>query len=221
MIQLEPEIYEWQGAPEILKENYFKINRTSSIYIKELSIDTKYKGVVLVGDVEVLVDTIIYTQSQGAFGDTIQFNGVNLVILGLKLEDIQSYINSASLSADEILKVDNEASKIIRKMKTRLGDDSTNISMETDSDPKYIIFGRKNFFLVSTANELVLIHKKRVSVRKKDSNLVQIDSDTGITIVDKDKCFNIGGPGTKLNHSILGDLGVKISSIVLDNLVWE
>ncbi|MCK4849114.1 MAG: hypothetical protein KAT16_08825, partial [Candidatus Heimdallarchaeota archaeon] len=98
---------------------------------------------------------------------------------------------------------------------------SASISIDSDSDPKYIIFGRKNFFLISSSEELVLIHKKQISVRKKDSNLVQIDAKNGITIVDKEKVLKIGGPGTKLNHSILGELGVNIASKVLENLIWE
>ncbi len=220
-IRLEPEIYEWQGTPDILVQTYFKVNKTSSIYIKELIIDSKHKGVVLVGKLEVLVDTIIYTKSQGAFGDTVQFIGENLVIIGLTLENLKQNINLVTLTSEETLKVENEASQIIKKVKTRLGDESANISIDSDSDPKYIIFGRKNFFLISSEEELVLIHKKQISVRKKDSSLVQIDANTGITIVDENKCFNIGGPRTKLNNSLLGELGVKISSIVLDNLIWE
>ncbi len=220
-IELEPEIYEWRGTPEILIEDYFKVTKTSSLYIKELIIDSKQKGIVIVGDVEVLVDTIIYTQSQGAFGDVIQFKGSNLVILGLTTEDLQNNVNIVTLSTDESLRVENEASKIIKKAKMRLSDESATISVDSDSDPKYIIFGRKNFFLIGSSKELVLIHKKQILVRKKDSNLVQIDAKNGITIVDKEKCLRIGGPRTKLNHSILGELGVNIASKVLENLIWE
>ena len=219
--ELEPEIYEWQGTPEILLEDYFKVIKSSSIYIKEITIDSKYKGIVIVGDVEVLVDTMVYTQSQGAFGDNIQFMGTNLVILGLTLENLMQHVNKVNLSSDESSKVEKEASQIIKKAKMRLSDESASISIDSDSDPKYIIFGRKNFFLISSSEELVLIHKKQISVRKKDSNLVQIDAKNGITIVDHEKCLRIGGPGTKLNHSILGELGVNIASKVLENLIWE
>jgi len=220
-IKLGPEIYEWQGEDELLTEEYFKVKKTSSVYIKELTIDSKLKGIVIVGDIEVLVDTVIYTQSQGAFGDTIQFIGSNLVIAGLTVENIQEYINIVSLDSEESLRVENEASKIIKKVKMRLSDGSTNISIDSDSEPKYIIFGRNNFFLISSSKELVLIHKKQISVRKSDSNLVQIDAKNGITIVDKEKCLQIGGPGTKLNHLMLGELGVNIASKVLENLIWE
>ena len=81
-----------------------------------------------------------------------------------------------SLDSEESLRVENEASKIIKKVKMRLSDGSTDISIDSDSEPKYIIFGRKNFFLISSSKELVLIHKKQISVRKSDSNLVQIDA---------------------------------------------
>jgi hypothetical protein len=220
-IELGPEIYEWQGKDEILTEEYFKVKKTSPIYIKELTIDSKMKGIVLVGNIEVLVDTIIYTKSQGAFGDTIQFIGSNLVIAGLTLDDIQNFLNVVSLSSDESIRVENEASNIIKKVKMRLSDESATISVDSDSDPKYIIFGRKNFFLISSSKELVIIHKKQISVRKEDSSLVQIDEHNGITIVDKEKCLTIGRPGTKLNQLMLGKLGVNIASKVLENLIWE
>lgn len=219
--ELEPEIYEWQGTPEILIEDYFKVEKTSSIYIKELTIDSKRKGIVIVGDVEVLVDTVIYTQSQGAFGETIQFMGSNLVIIGLTLEDLQQQISIVTLNSDESLRVENEASQIIKKAKMRMGDGSADISIDSDSDPKYIIFGRNNFFLIASNKELVLIHKKQISVRKGDSKLVQIDTKNGVTIVDKEKCLRIGGSGSKLDHSVLGSLGVNIASKVLENLIWE
>ena len=221
MMELESEVYEWRGTPEILIEDYFKVMKTSSIYIKELTIDSKHKGIVIVGDVEVLVDTVIYTQSQGAFGETIQFMGSNLVIIGLTLEDLQQQTNIITLNSEESLRVENEASQIIKKAKMRMSDESANISIDSDSDPKYIIFGRKNFFLIGSKEELVLIHKKQISVRKKDSKLVQIDAKNGITIVDKEKFLRIGGCGTKLDHSILGELGVNIASKVLGNLIWE
>lgn len=220
-IDLGSEIYEWQGTHEILIEDYFKVGKTSSIYIKELTIDSKQKGIIIVGDVEVLVDTVIYTQSQGAFGETIQFNGSNLVIIGLTLEDLQQQTSIVTLNSVESLKVENEASQIIKKLKMRMSEGCTNISIDSDSDPKYIIFGRKNFFLVATNNELVLIHKKQISVRKEDSKLVQIDAKKGITIVDKEKCLRISGSGTKQDHSVLGNLGVNIASKVLENLIWE
>ena len=220
-IQLKPEIYEWQGATEILTEDYFKVNKTGSMFLKEITFDFKYKGIVLVGNVEVITDTVIYTKSRGAFGDTVHFNGANLVIIGLTLEELSQHINLATLNTRESLNVEKEASNIIKKVKTRLSDESIDINIEADSDPKYIIFGRKNFFLISSKEELVLIHRKQIAVRKKDSSLVQIDANTGITIVDKEKCFTIGGPCNKLDHSILGEIGLKISSAVLDNLVWE
>lgn len=220
-IELGPEIYEWKGKTEILTEDYFKVIKTSPIYIKELTIDFKLKGIVIVGAVEVLVDTVIYTQSQGAFGDTVQFMGLNLVIAGLTVENLQENVKIVSLNSEESLRVENEASKIIKKVRMRLSDGSTEISVDSETDPKYIIFGRKNFFLISSSKELVLIHKKQISVRKSDSNLVQIDAKNGITIVDKEKCLQIGGPGTKLNHLMLGELGVNIASKVLENLIWE
>ena len=220
-IELEPEIYEWQGTPEILAENYFKVMKSSSIYIKELIIDSRHKGVVIVGNVEVIADTMIYTKSQGAFGETIQFMGSNLVIIGLTLEDLHQRVSMVTLNSEESLRVENEAYNIIKKAKMRLSDESVTISIDSDPDPKYIIFGRKNFFLVASNNELVLIHKKQISVRKKDSKLVQIDAKDGITIVDKEKCLRIGGSGTKLDHSVLGNLGVNIASKVLENLIWE
>jgi hypothetical protein len=221
VLELGNEIYEWTGQSIVLLEDYFKITSEQPLYIKEIFSDSELQGVVLLGNLDILVDSVVYTKDHGAFGDTTQFLGTGLVVFGFKISDIESSIREAVMSFDELIKINQEASQILKKAKSNLEDESTNIQFDDDPDMKYIIFGKRDFLLISSNKQFVLIHKKQLSIRKGDDSLVQIDKNDGIAIANKDRILRIGCPSSESAFSFLGELGVNIASKVLESLIWE
>ncbi len=215
-------IYEYLGLPEIINTSSYKILISSKSNIVELITESELNGIIVLGSVEVIVDTLIHTKNYGSVGDTIQFRGTNLVILGLniaqlgsKLQEISSFDKSYE---DSMIK----AKDMIKKINKTIEDPETRISFGKEDDEKirHFIFGRRNFLLIGSDSKLVLIHRKKVSVKEGESKLIQIDPETGILIANYDKVINIGG-GKKDRYSFLGKLGVNIAASVLDEVLWD
>jgi hypothetical protein len=220
-LELGQDIYEWSDPSTVLIEDYYKIVTNQILYLKEVISDSDLRGVVLIGDLNIIVDSVIYTKSQGAFGETTHFQGSTLVVFGLEISMIESSIRKVVLDTEKVNALNQEADQILNKVKTNLACETTNIHFDDDPETKYIIFGRKNFFLIGSKSNFVLIHKKQVSIRKGNNNLVQIDKNKGITISNKEKVLRIGGTNYDSAFSCLGELGVNIASKVLESLVWE
>ncbi len=223
-IQLEEILYDWHGEPEILSTPYYKITLTSPAKIMEITTDLpSTDGIVILGGLEVIVDSIVYTKSHGAVGNTTNFSGINLVILGLSIANLESSLRKSNLSEEEAQEFKSQAEAIISKFKSRVEDPNMNISLDDDDDEfHHMIFGRRNFFLIGGihSKKFVLIHKKQISIREGEYKLVQIDPVEGITIAKRDKVLNIGGVRNNLG-SLVGEFGVNIASSVLDHILWD
>jgi hypothetical protein len=80
-IHLGEILYDWQGEPEILATPHYKITLPKPAKIMEITTDFPTSdGIVILGDVEAIVDSIVYTKSHGAVGNTTNFKGTNRVI---------------------------------------------------------------------------------------------------------------------------------------------
>ncbi len=217
-VQLGERIYEWIDSPEILSTDYYKISARNPLKLIEVITDELH-GVILLGKVEAIVDTLIYNNEHGDIGTTVEFSGTNLVIFGLTLKNIGDSIITYNPPDEEKEFLFSEAKKIIAKLKSTIIDKKASINFdEDDEDLKYIIFGRRRFLLVGSETNVVLIHDKQIAVRKGESKLVLIDPVEGIIVAEKDKYLKIGGKG---GYSGLGNLGVNIASSILDGLLWE
>ncbi|MFX0204722.1 MAG: hypothetical protein ACFFDT_01960 [Candidatus Hodarchaeota archaeon] len=223
-IHLGETLYDWQGEPDILSTPHYKITITGSAKIIEINTDFQANdGIVILGNVEAIVDSIVYTKSHGAVGNTTNFKGVNLVILGLSAGDLESSLVKSDLPVEETQKFRNQAEAIISKFKRRVEDPNMNISLDDEDDEfRHMIFGRRNFFLVGGlhSKKFVLIHKKQISIRDGEYKLVQIDPVEGIIIAKRDQVLNIGGARNNLG-SLIGEFGVNIASSVLDHIFWD
>lgn len=188
----------------------------------ELSINSSTKGIVLLGQIEVVTDALVYTTSHGAVGNTINFLGTNLVIIGLSLTQLTNSLKKSDLSEEKVLYWKNKAESMISKLKSRIEDRSCcmNFSFDDKEDFEYLIFGRRNFLLVGSEKKFVLFIDKQISIREGDK-LVQIDPYNGILIAKQDKILNIGGTSRTNLGSLLGELGVNITSSVLDQVLWD
>jgi hypothetical protein len=220
-LELAEETHSWRELTPILNEKYFRISNNGEIYLKEIKSNSKLNGVVLVGEIDILVDTVVYTQSQGAFGETLQFIGSSLVILGVQLKDFDENIRDIILPHETELKVREKAEKLLKKVKNRINDDSVHLEIGEDPEVQYIIYGLKDFFLVGSTKNIVLIHKKQISVRTGENNLVQVDPENGVTIVNKEKCLRVKGPSTESSESVLGEIGVSFASKILETFIWD
>ncbi|UCG02118.1 MAG: hypothetical protein JSW11_21320 [Candidatus Heimdallarchaeota archaeon] len=223
-IQLGDILYDWYGEPEILSTPYYKIILTKPAKIMEITTDLpSTNGIVILGDIEAIVDSIMYTKSHGAVGNTTNFSGTNLVILGLSIANLESSLKKSDLPDEEDQKFKNQAEAIISKFKRRVEDPNMNISLDNEDDEfHHMIFGRRNFFLIGGihSRKFVLIHKKQISIREGEYKLVQIDPVEGITIAKRDNVLNIGGTRNNLG-SLVGEFGLNIASSVLEHLLWD
>ncbi|MFW9903780.1 MAG: hypothetical protein ACFFFH_05570 [Candidatus Thorarchaeota archaeon] len=223
-IHLGEALYDWQGELEILETPYYKIILPKPAKIMEITTDfPSSNGIVILGDIEAVVDSLVYTKSHGAIGNTTNFKGINLVILGLSITDLESSLVQSNLSVEEAQKFSSQAEAIISKFKKRLEDHKMNISLDNeDNEFCHMIFGRRNFFLIGSlhSKKFVLIHKKQISIREGEYKLVQIDPVEGITIAKRDQVLHIGGARNNLG-SLIGEFGVNIASSVLDHLIWD
>ncbi len=220
-LELGDQIFSWNGSSEILDEKYFQVKKLENINLIELTSDSKLDGVVLVGKISIVVDSVVYTQSHGAIGETTEFLGSSLAILGLKLTDVQKFLHKEFYDSHEAESIRKEANQLIGKLRDNLTNKTTNINFEKDSDVSYIIFGKSNLFLLGSTDQVILIHKKKISVRKGENSLVQVDPHNGITIANEEKCIRIGSQRKGTDLSFLGELGVNIASKVLDSILWE
>ncbi len=219
-IQITHDIFEWNGGPEILKNPYYKVCLDSKARILGLETDSSIEGIIILGDVEAIVDSIIYTKSHGAIGNTTNFTGTNLVIFGLSVTILKDFLVKLDLTEQEHLQYKEEAETMLIKLKKTIKSHETSINIDSDDEMEFIIFGRRNFLLVGGQEFFVLIHNKQIAVRKGDSKLIQIDPHDGILIAEKNKVLNIGGSVTK-SRSILGEIGVNLAASLLDNILWE
>ncbi|MFX0182070.1 MAG: hypothetical protein ACFE95_03215 [Candidatus Hodarchaeota archaeon] len=222
-LQLGNDIYDWHGTPEILTTSLYKINLVEPVKIMEVITDSNKEGIVILGRIEAVVDSIIYTRSHGAVGNTTTFSGTNLVILGLSIAQLDRSIKKRNLSDSESFRLKHEAQSMISKLKKRIEDpdSSININFDDEGETDFIIFGRRNFLLIGGENNFVLIHKKQITVRKGDRKLVQVDSNDGILVAEDGKVVQIGGSTRHNLGSILGGFGVNIASSVLNEILWE
>ncbi|NHJ00864.1 MAG: hypothetical protein EAX86_01925 [Candidatus Heimdallarchaeota archaeon] len=219
-IHLGEEIYEWIDTPDILSTVYFKVKGKESIKLIEVRVDKDLTGVILLGRVEVIVDALIYSNTHGDVGTTVEFTGKNLVIFGLTVENITKSIMNYYPTEEETHFLYDEANAMIAKLESTLKDKKASIDFdEDDSNAKYIIFGKRRFLLVGSENNIVLIYDKQIAVRKGESKLILIDPVEGIVIAENEKLLKIGGG--KSGYSILGELGVNIASSVLDGILWD
>ncbi len=220
-LELGDQIYSWQGSTQIIDGTYYQVNSVDKLNVIELKGNGGISGVVLVGKVSIIVDTIIYTQSHGAIGETTEYVGSSLAILGLELSTLKQFLQEEIFDSEVSATVRREADQLISKLKDNLTNKSTNIQFEKDSDINYIIFGKSNLFLIGSTNEFVVIHKKKISVRKGENSLVQVDPIDGIVIANREKCLRIGSQSQGKDLSFLGNLGVNFASKILDAIVWD
>jgi len=215
-------LYEYLGSPEIINTSSYKVLLASESNIIELTTESELDGIVVVGSVEVIVDTLIHTKTYGSVGDTIQFRGSNLVIIGLKIAQLRSELREISSLDKSYEDSMIKAKDMIKKINKTITDPKTQISFEKEGDEKikHFIFGRRNFLLIGSDSKFVLIHRKQVSIKEAESKLIQIDPETGILIANYDKIINIGR-GKKDNYSFLGKLGVNIATSVLNEVLWD
>ena len=223
-INLGETLYDWQGEPDILSTPHYKITITSPAKIMEITTDfSTNDGIVILSNIEAIVDSIVYTKSHGAIGNTTNFKGTNLVILGLSITDLESSLIKSDVPVEEAQEFRNQAETIISKFKKRVEDPDMNISLgDEDEEFRHMIFGRRNFFLLGGlhSKKFVLIHKKQISIRDGEYKLVQIDPVEGIFIAKRDQVLNIGGARNNLG-SLIGEFGVNIASSVLDHILWD
>jgi hypothetical protein len=222
-LQLGNDIFDWHGTPEILATSLYKINLVEPVRIMEVITDSNKEGIVILGRIEAVVDSIIYTSSHGAVGNTTTFSGTNLVVLGLSIAQLDQSIRKSILTETESFRLKHEAQSMISKLKKRIEDpfSSINIDFDDDRESDFIIFGRRNFLLIGGDNNFVLLHKKQITVRKGDRKLVQVDSKDGIPVAEHEKVLQIGGSARHNLGSILGGFGVNIASSVLNEILWD
>ncbi|MHA2347168.1 MAG: hypothetical protein ACXACP_10650 [Candidatus Hodarchaeales archaeon] len=213
--------YFWIGEANILKEDYFKVSKSDNLYVKEITNDFNLKGIILIGNLNVIVDSVIYSSSKGACGDTYQFLGKSLVILGITLEELESSLKIIVAQDERKKNIDDKASVFISNLQKKIHCKSLSVEFEKDEEVKYLIFGKNDFFLIGNNSKFVLIHKKQISIRSGERKLVEISPEVGIRISDKKKSFSIKGPRDASDFSILGEMGVNIASTILENLIWE
>lgn len=220
-LSLGEDIFEWTGISEVLLNPYWKISLTSPARVVEVRNNANSRGIVLLGAVEAVVDSIIST-SKGAVGNTTIFTGTNMVILGLTIEEIQESlirIDSKAEASDELRK---NAEAMITKLQNRLRSSDFNMKFDADEECDYIIFGRRNFLLVSGREKFVLVHRQQISVRTGESKLVQIDPVDGILVASKKRVLNLGNLSPTFNlGGMIGEFGVNITSSVLDHILWD
>lgn len=220
-LQITDDIFEWKGDTEILKNSNYKITVLNQAKIIGVDTDTAIEGIIILGEVEAVVDTIIHTPSHGAVGSTTVFSGTNLVILGLSINDLQDNMVKIQIPEQKLHQLRDEAESMIFKLKRTILRHNSSIGLDNeDEEMEYMIFGRKNFLLIASKEKLVLVHNKQISIRENDFKLVQIDPQDGILIANKDKVFNIGGSASS-KLTCLGKFGVGIATSVLDHILWE
>lgn len=219
-IQLKDDFYEWTGSPEILKSSHFKVTLRNSVKIIGIETDFSTEGVIILGKVEAIVDSLVFTKSHGAVGNTISFSGTNLVIIGLTIADLQEYLSKSELTEQDYSLLKDEADSMISKLNKTIGSPKTSINLDHEDEMEYIIFGKRNFFLITSKNKFVLVHNNQIAIRKGESKLVQIDQQDGILIAERDRVFNIGG-SISTGRSMLGEFGVNIANSVLENILWD
>lgn len=217
---LGDQVYSWQGDHSFLNEKYFQINVNGKLNLLELRGTSKIHGVVLVGKISIIVDSVIYTQSHGAIGETTEFVGSSLAILGMNINSIQQSLKE-EIDPNHSESIKTEADQLITKLRDSLTNKVTNVQFEEDSDGSYVIFGKSDLFLVGSSNELVVVHKKKISVRNGETSLVQVDPKEGIIIANDDECIQIGSKGKGSDLSILGSLGINFASKILDSIIWD
>lgn len=220
-LNLGESTYRWIGEADFLREDYFKITKSNELYVKEISSNFNLQGVVLIGKIDVTVDSIIYTASNGACGDTYQFTGKSLVVFGVTIEKLKTTAKISLLQDQRKQAIDTKAEEIIQNLRDKILSENCCISFDKDDEVKYIIFGKHDFFLTGNASQFVLIHKKHISIRKGEEKLVEISPEVGIRISDKKKSFSINRPRDDSSYSFLGDIGVNIASTILENLIWD
>ena len=186
----------------------------------EVITDDSTNGIVVLGSIEAVVDSIIYTKSHGAVGNTTNFSGKNLVILGLPISQLTEDIKQSVASEEDTQQWKEEARLMIKKLKMRIEEPDSSFNIDFDDHHEFIIFGRRNFLLVGSETKFVLVHKKQISVREGETKLVQIDQD-GIIIAKNKKVLHLGGPSRKNCGNILGEFGVSVASSVLDQILWD
>lgn len=218
-IQLKDDFYEWTGNSEILKCPYFKVTLKNSVKIIGVETDISTEGVIILGKVEAIVDSLVFTKSHGAVGNTVSFSGTNLVIFGLPIADLQKFLAKSELTEQAYSSLKDEADSMISKLNKTIGSQKTSIDLDHEDEMEYIIFGKRNFFLITSKNKFVLVHNKQIAIRKGESKLVQIDPKNGIVIAEKNKVLNIGG-SISTGRSILGEFGLNIANSVLENILW-
>ncbi len=219
-IQLRDDFYEWTGNPEILKSSYFKVTLENKVRIIGIETDFSTEGVIILGKVKAIVDSLVFTKSHGAVGNTISFSGTNLVIIGLTIADLQDSLTKSELTKQDYSLLKDEADSMISKLNKTIMSPKTSINLDHEDDMEYIIFGKRNFFLIASKNKFVLVHNNQIAIRKGESKLVQIDHQDGILIAERDKVLNIGG-SVSTGRSMLGKFGVNIANSVLENILWD
>ncbi|MFW9779850.1 MAG: hypothetical protein ACFFE8_13425 [Candidatus Heimdallarchaeota archaeon] len=220
-LSLGEEFFEWTGNKEVLKTPYWKVTITSPAMVVSVNENLKPRGIVILGKVEAIVDTIVPT-SEGAFGNTTIFDGTNLVILGLTIDDLKDSLFSRGHASESTHEWKQDAQAMIRKLQNRIRSKDFHFELDGDEDFEYVVFGKRNFLLVGDSKKFVLIHRKQIAIRSGEEKLVQIDPIEGILVANKNEVLNIGGYSTSLNlGGMLSDLGLRIASSVLDHVLWD
>lgn len=223
-IDIGEEVFQVIGNSKIIEsQNYSVAPLNESFYIVDLLIDNIPKGCILIGKIKAIVDSLVYTKKYGAIGNPTIFQGSNLTVMGLYRDELEEKFTVNQITtAETIISVRLEAESMISKVKNKIWGPKSKIEFnEKDEDCKYIIIGRRNFVLVGGREKFVLVTKQHIVVRSGEENLVRISPEEGIEIANGDKVLNIGR-GSPFNlESILGGLGVRIASTILDEMVWE
>ncbi|MHA1973849.1 MAG: hypothetical protein ACTSW1_12705 [Candidatus Hodarchaeales archaeon] len=212
--------FEWCGGSEILRTNHYKITLNEHPLLIGLNIDSEYEGIVILGKIQIVVDTLSHNAKYGAVGNTINFQGTNLVIIGLSLEDLDRQITEKVLDESSFNSNLKQAELMIGKLRSTLDRPDVNINLDEDEENFYIVFARRNFFLMGTDSKTIVINNKQISIKEGEHKLVEIDPVNGILIANSEKVFSLG-TFTKDKMSVLGEFGVNLASGILRNLVWE
>ncbi len=219
-IQLGDDLYDWHGDAEIISTPFYKITLIEPVKIMEVITDDSTNGIVILGRIEAVVDSIIYTESHGAVGNTTNFSGKNLVVLGLPITQLTNNIKQSVTSENDTQQWKVEAQLMIKKLKMRIEDPDSSFHVNFDDHHEHVIFGRRNFLLVGSEKKFVLIHKRQISVREGETKLVQIDQE-GIIIAKNQRVFHLGSASRNNCGNILGEFGVNVASTVLDQILWD
>ncbi|MFW9855080.1 MAG: hypothetical protein ACFFFG_08460 [Candidatus Thorarchaeota archaeon] len=220
-LSLGEEFFEWTGKKEVLKTPYWKVTITSSAIVVSVNEDLKPRGIVILGKVEAIADTMVPT-SEGAFGNTTIFNGTNLVILGLTIDDVKDSLFSRGYTSESTHEWRENAQSMIRKLQRRFKSNDFHFDLDGNEDFDYVVYGRRNFLLVGDSKKFVVIHRKQIAIRSGEEKLVQIDPIEGILVANKNGVLNIGGYSTTFNlGGLLSELGLHIASSVLDHVLWD